>query len=81
VAAHVPPSRLRAPPGAARLVVQANRVVVSGEFTKYLGYMQARYYDPQLGRFLSVDPVMDQKAATKSPRTWNRHTYVINNPD
>lgn len=38
-----------------------------------LVYMQARYYDPAVGRFLSVDPV---SAATK----FSRYTYASNNP-
>jgi RHS repeat-associated protein len=40
-------------------------------------YMHARYYNPTLGRFLSVDPVM---ADTSSSQSWNRYSYVINNP-
>lgn len=32
------------------------------------------------GRFLSVDPVLDLKQATRSPQAWNRYTYVLNNP-
>lgn len=42
-----------------------------------LDYMNARYYDPNLGRFLSVDPVLDQKKALKEPQRWNRYAYVI----
>lgn len=38
-----------------------------------LVYMQARYYDPEVGRFLSVDPV---SAMTK----FSRYTYASNNP-
>ncbi len=43
-----------------------------------LNYMQARYYDPIIGRFLSVDPVtfMD----TGDPRYFNRYAYVANDP-
>ena len=50
------------------------------ENTDYLDYMHARYYNPKLGRFLSVDPVMDLKAAVRTPQAWNRYTYVRNNP-
>jgi len=42
-----------------------------------LSYMQQRYMDPQLGRFLSIDPV------TVSPidgGNFNRYWYVSNNP-
>ncbi|MFA6957339.1 MAG: RHS repeat-associated core domain-containing protein [Thermoanaerobaculia bacterium] len=45
-----------------------------------LDYMHARYYNPNLGRFLSVDPVLDQKSAAKNPQRWNRYSYVSNNP-
>lgn len=40
-----------------------------------LTYMQQRYYDPNLGRFLSVDPV----AASTGPG-FNRYSYANNNP-
>lgn len=46
----------------------------------YLDYMHARYYNPQLGRFLSVDPSLDIDKATHSPQMWNRYAYVQNNP-
>ncbi len=42
-----------------------------------LTYMQARYYDPQLGRFLSTDPV------DPDPQTgmnFNRYAYADGNP-
>lgn len=42
-----------------------------------LDYMHARYYTPVMGRFLSVDPAPADKAA---PQSWNRYTYVRNNP-
>ena len=43
-----------------------------------LNYMQARYYDPVIGRFLSIDPVtfMD----TGNPAMFNRYAYVFNDP-
>lgn len=39
--------------------------------------MQARYYDPQLGRFLSTDPV-DPDPQTES--NFNRYEYADDNP-
>ncbi len=42
-----------------------------------LSYMQQRYMDPQLGLFLSVDPVA---ADTVDQRLFNRYTYAFNNP-
>jgi RHS repeat-associated protein len=53
---------------------------VDAESPDYLDYMHARYYDPQLGRFLSVDPVLAVKRAMHNPQGWNRYSYVQNNP-
>lgn len=50
------------------------------EDAAYLDYMHARYYGPKWGRFLSVDPVLDIKRSVKQPQSWNRYSYVINNP-
>lgn len=40
-----------------------------------LTYMQQRYYDPGMGRFLSVDPVTGNTGAN-----FNRYKYAANNP-
>lgn len=42
-----------------------------------LVYMQQRYYDPSIGRFLSVDPVAINP---EEPTTYNRYAYANNNP-
>lgn len=42
-----------------------------------LTYMGARYYDPVIGRFYSDDPVA---FSFKDPTTFNRYSYVSNNP-
>lgn len=44
----------------------------------HLSYMQARYYSPVIGRFLSVDPVtfMDKPY----PGQFNRYAYTWNHP-
>jgi RHS repeat-associated protein len=42
-----------------------------------LDYMHARYYNPFLGRFLNVDPV---GGSVGSSQSWNRYSYVLNNP-
>ncbi|MCE7032881.1 RHS repeat-associated core domain-containing protein [Lysobacter sp. GX 14042] len=42
-----------------------------------LTYMQQRYYDPQIGRFLSVDPVT---AGSNTGANFNRYWYANNNP-
>lgn len=43
-----------------------------------LNYMQARYYDPSLARFLSIDPVGFLE--TGSPSMFNRYAYSVNDP-
>ena len=42
-----------------------------------LTYVQARYYDPVIGRFLSIDPV---NFTPDSPDMFNRYAYVANDP-
>ncbi len=42
-----------------------------------LVYMQQRYYDPLIPRFLSVDPVT---AYDKPMTNFNRYVYALNNP-
>lgn len=39
-------------------------------------HMRARMYDPQLGRFLQPDPMIEPDAT----QGWNRYSYVLNNP-
>jgi hypothetical protein len=41
--------------------------------------MLARYHSPGLGRFLSTDPA-PESSRLRAPQTWNRYTYVVNNP-
>lgn len=40
-------------------------------------YMQARYYDPQVGRFISTDPI---GPAAANPFNFNRYDYASDNP-
>lgn len=42
-----------------------------------LVYMQQRYYDPSIGRFLSIDPI---DSNPNQPMTFNRYAYGNNNP-
>jgi RHS repeat-associated protein len=42
-----------------------------------LYYAKARFYHPRIGRFLSTDPVGGN---AKSPQSWNRYAYALNNP-
>jgi len=46
--------------------------------TDDLDYMHARYYNPNLGRFLSVDPGRDSEP--RMPQSWNCFAYVRGNP-
>jgi RHS repeat-associated protein len=45
--------------------------------TVYLDYMHARFYSSNVGRFLSVDPLL---GTASGPQSWNRYSYVRNNP-
>jgi len=49
------------------------------EHNDYIDYMHARYYRAAWGRFLSVDPVW-VSAESGNPQSWNRYTYVMNDP-
>ncbi len=42
-----------------------------------MNYMQQRYYDPSIGRFLSVDPVT---ALEKPITNFTRYVYALNSP-
>jgi RHS repeat-associated protein len=52
----------------------------TAQLASNLDYMHARYFSPNLGRFLSVDPVADVKRAIARPQMWNKYTYALNNP-
>lgn len=43
-----------------------------------LDYMHARYYEPFMGRFLSIDPGRDWNQ--RQPQSFNLFSYVKNNP-
>jgi RHS repeat-associated protein len=47
-----------------------------------LDYFEARYLNPTLGRFASVDPLMtiDMKGRGQIPQTLNAYSYSMNNP-
>jgi RHS repeat-associated protein len=48
-----------------------------------LTYMQQRYYDPMLGRFLSIDPVAVRSSGDNFDRYWyaNNNPYRFTDPD
>src|SRR6185503_6700493 len=48
----------------------------NGDPSTGLDQLGARYYDPSLGRFLSVDPI----TTTFIPQNLNAYSYSINNP-
>ena len=47
-----------------------------------LSYMQARYYDPVIGRFYSNDPVdaVSHLSNEEGIKGFNRYSYAVNNP-
>jgi len=49
-----------------------------------LYYYGARYYDPELGRFIQADPIVlglaTLRAGTQNSQAFNRYSYVLNNP-
>jgi RHS repeat-associated protein len=47
--------------------------------TAYLDYMHARFYGPNVSRFLSIDPFIS-KESVSHPQMWNRYAYGLNNP-
>jgi RHS repeat-associated protein len=44
-----------------------------------LDYFGARYFGSPQGRFTSPDPLL-QSGRVATPQSWNRYTYVLNNP-
>lgn len=44
-----------------------------------LDFFEARYYASMQGRFTSADPLL-ASARTWAPQSWNRYSYVLNNP-
>ena len=40
-------------------------------------YMNARYYMPEVGRFISADTIVPEPA---NPQTYNRYSYALNSP-
>lgn len=55
------------------------RDIVAGD-GHTLDYMHTRYCSPMMGRFFSVDPLLDSERSMHSPQAWNRYSYVLNNP-
>ncbi len=63
-----------------------NRVLADGpgyagqvsDAASRMSYMDQRYFDPELGNFISVDPV--SIADNGDPRSFNRYSYAFRNP-
>jgi len=58
-------------------LLYAGEMLVGAVAPAGLYYIGARWYDPSLGRFLSLDPELGQ---TSAPQTINRYVYCLNNP-
>jgi RHS repeat-associated protein len=61
-----------------------NTLVTTNGFTGHemldsvgLIHMNGRVYDPEIGRFVQADPVLQD---TTNLQAWNRYSYVLNNP-
>jgi RHS repeat-associated protein len=56
-----------------------NKFAFTGQWSDVDGltFLRARYYDPQTGRFLSVDP---EAASDSDPQTLNPYVYCQDNP-
>ncbi len=53
------------------------RWLVTGDNDLGLIYMNARYYLPQVGRFISADTMVPEPG---NPQSYNRYVYVRNSP-
>jgi len=56
-----------------------SRTFTQHEYLPEVGliHMNGRVYDPEIGRFLSPDPVVQSPNLSQS---WNRYSYVMNSP-
>jgi RHS repeat-associated protein len=52
----------------------------AGSAATGLDYFGARYHQSAIGRFTSVDPVLDAERALADPQRWNRYAYALNRP-
>ena len=49
----------------------------TGGYDMGLIYMNARYYMPEIGRFISADTIVPEPS---NPQSYNRYSYAFNNP-
>jgi RHS repeat-associated protein len=52
----------------------------AGSAATGLDYFGARHHQSAIGRFTTVDPVLDAERALTSPQRWNRYAYALNRP-
>ncbi len=66
-------------PGTGVAASEVNRGYTGHEMLDEVGliHMNGRVYDPEIGRFLSPDPVVQ---APEDGQSLNRYSYVLNNP-
>lgn len=74
-----PEERGQQEPSSTRVKYTGHERDASGDTFGTLDYMHARYYNPVLGRFFSIDPVINP-GAMKNPQMWNRYAYAASNP-
>lgn len=59
------------------LAIPPSAHAVAAPSVENTDFMHARYYSPNLGRFVSVDPIGGKVGSSQS---WNRYSYVRNSP-
>ena len=70
-----PPSTVN--PGISDRGFTGHRQNNTGGYNFGLIYMNARYYLPEIGRFISADTIVPDPA---NPQSFNRYGYTLNNP-
>ena len=68
------PSPAPASPAPSAVLIAHNN---TGTNNLGLIYMNARYYMPEVGRFISPDTIVPEPA---NPQSYNRYSYVLNSP-
>ncbi len=64
-------------PGISDRGFTGHRMNNTGSYDLGLIYMNARYYLPEVGRFISADTIVPDPA---NPQSFNRYTYALNSP-
>jgi len=77
VATYAPFGTPVTPSGTEKFKYAGEMLVGAAGSSPGLYYIGARWMDPELGRFISLDP---QLGSLSSPQTMNRYVYCVNNP-